>query len=82
MEDEEDPLSNSDEFDYKLVGVVVHMGIADAGHYISYININREGTQEDVQWLATEKDQWLEFNDSTVREYSFSNLEEDCFGGN
>jgi ubiquitin carboxyl-terminal hydrolase 34 len=28
-------------FEYKLVGVVLHMGTADAGHYLSYININR-----------------------------------------
>ena len=33
---------NSEEFDYKLVGVVIHMGVADAGHYISYINIERD----------------------------------------
>ena len=26
---------------YKLVGVVVHCGVADMGHYYSYININR-----------------------------------------
>ena len=31
----------TEEFDYKLVGVVIHMGIADAGHYLSYINIDR-----------------------------------------
>jgi len=30
-----------DMFDYKLVGVVIHMGVADAGHYISYVNIDR-----------------------------------------
>jgi len=28
-------------FEYKLVGVVIHMGTADAGHYLSYINTNR-----------------------------------------
>jgi ubiquitin C-terminal hydrolase len=33
---------DSKEFDYKLVGVVIHMGVADAGHYISYVNIERE----------------------------------------
>jgi len=29
-------------YEYKLVGVVVHYGTADAGHYYSYININRK----------------------------------------
>lgn len=33
---------NSEEFEYKLAGVVIHMGIAEAGHYLSYINIERE----------------------------------------
>ena len=33
---------NSEDFEYKLVGVVIHMGVADAGHYISYINIARD----------------------------------------
>jgi ubiquitin C-terminal hydrolase len=28
--------------EYKLVGVCCHMGIADAGHYLSYINIERD----------------------------------------
>ena len=32
----------AEEFEYKLVGVVIHMGIAEAGHYLSYINIERE----------------------------------------
>ena len=31
-----------DYFKYKLVGVVVHTGSADAGHYYSYINTNRK----------------------------------------
>ena len=46
-EDDEDlvvdrKLSNED-CDFKLVGVVIHMGVAEAGHYLSYINIEREG---------------------------------------
>lgn len=57
-------------FQYKLVGVVVHMGTADAGHYISYININRGvKNEESPEWLQTEKDKWLEFNDSNVKDY-------------
>ena len=46
------------------------MGTADAGHYISYININRGvKDEESPEWLQTEKEKWLEFNDSTVKEY-------------
>lgn len=54
---------------YELVGVVVHTGTADSGHYFSYIR-EREGEQR-----------WLEFNDSTVKLYDSSKMEEDCFGG-
>ncbi len=85
-DDEEDQnMQDQDEeedYQYKLVGVVVHMGVADAGHYISYVNIARDQKPEsDPEWLLTEKEKWLEFNDSTVKEYKFSNLDEDCFGG-
>eukprot|EP01022_Parablepharisma_sp_SALTPOND_P018631 TRINITY_DN3072_c0_g2_i1.p1 TRINITY_DN3072_c0_g2~~TRINITY_DN3072_c0_g2_i1.p1 ORF type:complete len:1261 (+),score=124.77 TRINITY_DN3072_c0_g2_i1:4888-8670(+) len=55
-------------FQYKLVGVVVHNGNADAGHYYSYINVPREA-------------KWVEFNDSVVSEFDFSKLQTECFGG-
>jgi hypothetical protein len=32
-------------YEYKLVGVVVHWGTADAGHYYSYINTDRNSNQ-------------------------------------
>jgi ubiquitin C-terminal hydrolase len=52
-------------FEYKLVGVQLHMGTAEAGHYLSYININRNSLDSDKpEWLLTDKDKWLEFNDS------------------
>ena len=59
------------------------MGTADAGHYISYINItkDKQGKESTPEWLRTDKDKWVEFNDSQVKDYKFSNLEEDCFGG-
>lgn len=77
--DDEDADEN---FEYKLVGVVVHIGVAEAGHYFSYINIGRHSKPEDSpEWLKTETDKWLEFNDSQVKHYNFKSLEEDCFGG-
>lgn len=82
--EEEEPVADEprENFEYKLVGVVLHMGTADAGHYLSYININRgEKDEESPEWLLTDKEKWLEFNDSQVKEYRFSNLETDCFGG-
>lgn len=59
-----------EDFQYKLVGVVVHMGTAQAGHYISYINIERgHKDEENPEWLNTEKEKWLEFNDSAVKDF-------------
>lgn len=39
---------------YRLKGVLIHSGSAEAGHYYSYIRI---------------KDQWIEFNDTGVRKF-------------
>jgi len=42
------------------------MGQANAGHYISYINIERErdSSIDPNEWMKTENQTWLEFNDS------------------
>jgi ubiquitin C-terminal hydrolase len=55
-------------YQYKLVGVVVHTGSADAGHYYSYIQ-DRNGAG------------WFQFNDSVVSNWDISELNDSCFGG-
>jgi len=76
LTDLEDPL----DFDYKLVGVVVHMGTADAGHYISYINTDRNIDGDSPEWGEVHKQNWFEFNDSKVEKFDFQTLEYNCFG--
>lgn len=82
--DEDNQVPEQDDcFEYKLVGVNVHSGSANAGHYWSYINTERGMEEKDPQdptWAETEKEQWMEFNDSTVKDYKFENLKEECFG--
>lgn len=39
-ENQEKNMDDSD-YEYKLVGVVIHRGNADYGHYTSLINVNR-----------------------------------------
>jgi hypothetical protein len=57
------------------------MGIADAGHYISYINIDRDTMDSsEPNWMATENQTWLEFNDSQISPFDFNNLAFKCFG--
>ena len=71
-------------WEYKLVGVTVHTGTANAGHYWSYINTRRghaEPDENDPNWSKTETDTWMEFNDSTVRNFNFDKLKEECYGG-
>lgn len=71
-EDEEfiQPIQD-DCFEYKLVGVNIHSGSANAGHYWSYINTNRDSDEgnDDPNWIKTENDPWMEFNDSRVSDF-------------
>ena len=46
----------------------MHSGTADYGHYFSYIKCS--------------ENKWLEFNDSSVKEYDPDTIEYLCFGGN
>jgi ubiquitin C-terminal hydrolase len=66
---------------YKLVGVVMHNGNAESGHYYSYINTDRGPNESDPNFLRTENNKWVEFNDSIIRDFAFSRLEAECFGG-
>jgi ubiquitin C-terminal hydrolase len=51
---------------YDLVGIVVHMGSARAGHYFSHV---KKG------------DEWMTFNDTSVTNCDPSTLIESCAGG-
>src|SRR5467141_3996544 len=57
---------------FELVGVLVHSGTAESGHYYSYI---RERP------TADSTPSWVEFNDSDVTKFDPSKIAEQCFGG-
>lgn len=57
---------------FELVGVLVHAGTAESGHYYSFIR-ERPSSRPD--------DSWFEFNDDVVSPWRSSNLEACCFGG-
>lgn len=57
---------------YELVGVLVHAGTAESGHYYSFIR-ERPSSRPD--------ESWFEFNDDVVSPWNPSNLEACCFGG-
>lgn len=57
---------------FELVGVLVHSGTAESGHYYSYI---RERP------TAGSPGSWVEFNDSDVSKFEPSRIADQCFGG-
>ncbi|KAL9131097.1 MAG: hypothetical protein Q9217_000859 [Psora testacea] len=58
---------------FALVGVLVHSGTAESGHYYSYI--------QERPSLSAEGKKWVEFNDTDVSEFSPANIDDQCFGG-
>lgn len=70
-----DPLSHlpDEDYEYRLAGVLVHHGVAQGGHYYSFIRDRTEMMQE--------KNEWHRFDDEDVTPFDPSNIETECFGG-
>jgi ubiquitin C-terminal hydrolase len=66
-QDEEDYL-------YELKGILVHAGVAQGGHYYSFIREKGAGTDP-------AKDLWLRFDDEDVTPFNPADIEVQCFGG-
>ncbi|XP_064464002.1 ubiquitin carboxyl-terminal hydrolase 34-like isoform X1 [Ornithodoros turicata] len=58
-------------YDYDLIGVTVHTGTADGGHYYSFIRERQNPG----------KDKWFLFNDAEVKPFDPSHIAAECFGG-
>lgn len=61
---------------YDLVGVVVHSGTSDMGHYYSFIKDRHDGAKG-----SDGVDDWFEFNDEAVRPFDVEAMGDECFGG-
>lgn len=59
---------------YELVGVTVHTGTADGGHYYSFI---KERTKSNYH----PHERWFLFNDAEVKPFDPSQIAAECFGG-
>eukprot|EP00475_Leptophrys_vorax_P014009 TRINITY_DN20378_c0_g1_i1.p1 TRINITY_DN20378_c0_g1~~TRINITY_DN20378_c0_g1_i1.p1 ORF type:complete len:1328 (+),score=359.52 TRINITY_DN20378_c0_g1_i1:77-3985(+) len=77
--DEEDDLKTpevdqkpDEYYQYELVGILIHQGDANRGHYYSYI---KERTEDKVSG------KWLEFNDVRVVPFDEKRIPEAAFGG-
>ena len=58
---------------FALVGVLVHSGTAESGHYYSFI---QERPSASVQ-----QKKWVEFNDMDVSEFNPADMDALSFGG-
>ena len=58
---------------FELVGVLVHQGTAETGHYYSYI---RERPTSKLS-----NDSWVHYNDADVSDFDYRKINECCFGG-
>ncbi|KAF4967814.1 hypothetical protein FSARC_4706 [Fusarium sarcochroum] len=66
------PENDTGEDIFELVGVLVHSGTAESGHYYSYI---RERPS------SADRPTWVEFNDDMVTQWDPSYMENSTFGG-
>lgn len=57
-----------------MVGVTVHTGTADGGHYYSFIKERDNGK-------GSPSDRWFLFNDAEVKLFDPSQIAAECFGG-
>lgn len=55
---------------FELVGILVHSGTAESGHYYSYVRERPSTTNA-----------WFEFNDDVVSTFDPSLIESHCYGG-
>ena len=89
---EGEPLFEPSYFQYELVGVLVHMGSANSGHYYSYVK-ERKPSDHSPANLALFSDaaisdsaaraplNWYSFNDTNVDLFDINDLDRECFGG-
>jgi len=72
---EETPEAGGDsQHDYELVGILVHSGTADTGHYYSFI-------KERFPIAGRESSEWFQFNDEIVTPFDPATIPHACFGG-
>ncbi|CAH1163705.1 unnamed protein product [Phaedon cochleariae] len=60
-----------EQLEYDLIGVTVHTGTADGGHYYSFIKDRSAGA----------RDKWYLFNDAEVKPFDPDQIAAECFGG-
>lgn len=62
---------SDEDYEYRLAGVLVHAGVAQGGHYYSFIVDRSTGTES----------KWYRFDDEDVTPFDPAAIEVECFGG-
>nr|CAG8463916.1 13478_t:CDS:10 [Entrophospora candida] len=81
QEDIKSDKQNKSQFEYELVGVLVHTGTADSGHYYSFIKERKSAPSSSSSHESDEERRWYQFNDSTVEIFDPKDIPKQCFGG-
>ena len=73
----EDDLHPDEYYEYELMGIVVHTGTCNSGHYYSFIK------ERDAKYKGEGQDhrRWFQFNDTRVTPFKEDLIERECFGG-
>ena len=67
------PALPDEDYEYQLAGVLVHAGVAQGGHYYSFIKDRSSDSPKDHRWYR--------FDDEDVTPFDPSQIEVECFGG-
>eukprot|EP01083_Nonionella_stella_P218749 784141_1 len=70
-DDEDD---DEDKYIYDLVGIVIHLGTANHGHYYAYSKERSNSTERSNR-------DWYQFDDHKVSKKEFAAIQKDAFGG-
>ena len=75
-----------DYYEYELKGINIHSGSAQGGHYVSFIDVERDGHNNELDIKSSIennviKSKWLKFNDSIVSEFDTKDIPNESFGG-
>jgi ubiquitin carboxyl-terminal hydrolase 34 len=73
-------------YEYELKGINVHIGNAMGGHYISFIDVERDGHDNELNIKSSIengiiKSKWLKFNDSIITEFDPKDIPIESYGG-
>jgi ubiquitin carboxyl-terminal hydrolase 34 len=85
------PSSGNESHLFELIGVTVHTGTAEGGHYYSFIRErvkrptdNNLATNSDTildNQQQSQQHRWYLFNDAEVKQFDPSQIANECFGG-